>query len=161
MGFYHRITLALAIICLFVDSGLGAPLTGRYMFVKCNPDLKNANCVTQVGPLVPLSGKSSRLPPSAAKHIFPVSTEEATPETEEQSGEGSGNSDTFAPFRTMDQRMMRDAPVPTRSQQEANKNEEEGSAVESSGDIYLSQYDSTRKTDWLSEQDLKEENIIA
>ncbi|XP_059373577.1 serglycin-like [Carassius carassius] len=156
MGFYHRITLALAIICLFGDSGLGAPVTGRYMFVKCNPDLKNANCVTQVGPLVPLSGKSSRLPPSAAKHIFPVSTEEATPETEEQSGEGSGNSDTFSPFSSMDQRMMRDAP-----EQEGNKNEEEGSAVESSGDIYLSQYVSTQKTDWLSEQDLKEENIIA
>ena len=157
MGFYHRITLALAIICLFVDSGLGAPLTGRYMFVKCNPDLKNANCVTQVGPLVPLSGKSSRLPPSAAKHIFPVSKEEATPEMEEQSGEGSGNSDPFAPFISMHQKLTRKIRSP---EQEVNKNEEEGS-TEFSGDIDYSEYITPQKVDWLSKEDLKEENIIA
>ncbi|XP_016103336.1 serglycin-like [Sinocyclocheilus grahami] len=156
MSIYHRITLALAIICLFGDIGLGAPYKGRYMWVKCNPDHKNANCVTQMGPLVPLSGQSSRLPPSAAKHIFPVSTEEATPETEEQSGEGSGNSDTFAPFISMDQQLMRDGP-----EQELNKNEEEGSTVESSGDIDYAKYVSTQKIDWLSKQDLKEEDIIA
>ncbi|XP_018952633.1 serglycin-like [Cyprinus carpio] len=156
MTFYHRITLALAIICVFGDSGLGVPAKGRYMWVKCNPDQKNANCVTQMGPLVPLSGQSSRLPPSAAKHIFPVSTEEATPETEEQSGEGSGNSDTFAPYIIMDQQLMRDGP-----EQVVNKNEEEGSTVESSGDIDYSEYVSTEKKYRLSEQDLKEENIIA
>ncbi|XP_016149632.1 serglycin-like [Sinocyclocheilus grahami] len=157
MRFYHRITLALAIICLFGDRGLGAPSKGRYMWVKCKPEDKYANCVTQKGPLVPLSGQSSRLPPSAAKHIFPVSTEEATPEMEEQSGEGSGNSDAFAPFISMDQKLMRDARSP---EQEVNKNEEEGS-TEFSGDIDYSEYVAPQKIDWLSKEDLKEENIIA
>ncbi len=60
---------------------------------------------------------------------FPVSTEEATPDMEEQSGEGSGNSDAFAPFISMDQK--RDTRSP---EQEVNKNEEEGS-TEFSGDI--------------------------
>ncbi|KAK9964546.1 hypothetical protein ABG768_005710 [Culter alburnus] len=129
MGFYHIITLALAIICLFGQSGLGAPSKGRYMYVKCKPDDKNANCATHKGPLVPLLGQSARLPPSAARHIVPVSIEETTPETEEQSGEGSGNSDIFDPFLSMDQQLMRDDP-----EQEVNKNEEEASTwIESSG----------------------------
>ncbi|KAA0717905.1 ATP-dependent RNA helicase SUPV3L1, mitochondrial [Triplophysa tibetana] len=69
MHFYHRITLALAIICLFGHSGLGAPTTGRYTWVKCKPEDQNANCVTQMGPLVPLEGKSPQLPPSAVKDM--------------------------------------------------------------------------------------------
>ncbi|XP_073691214.1 serglycin [Garra rufa] len=150
MRFYHKITLALAVICLFGDSGLGAPTEGRYMYVKCNPDDKNANCVTHKGPLVPLEGKSSRLPASAVKDIFPVTTEEAVPEMEEQSG--SGDSDTFAPFINTDE-LMRDAP-----EKEADKDEEEGSTVE---EIDYSENVSRQKIDWLSEKDLKEENIIA
>ncbi|CAM4726978.1 unnamed protein product [Leuciscus chuanchicus] len=155
MRFYYRITLALAIICLFGESGQGAPAKGRYMWVKCNPDDKNANCVTQMGPRVPLSGLSTRLPPFAAKHIVPV--EEATPDSEEQSGEGSGNSDTLAPFLNMDQQWMRDGP-----EQEVNKNEVEASTwMESSGDIDYTDYGSPQKIDWLSSQDLKEDDIIA
>ncbi|RAM39519.1 hypothetical protein DOZ52_28840, partial [Enterobacter hormaechei] len=151
MRFYHLITLALAIICLFGHSGLGAPSKGRFMWVKCKPDEKNANCVTKKGPWVPLSGQSTRLLPSAAKHIVPVSTEEATPETEEQSGEGSGNSDTFAPFLNMNQQLMGDEP-----EQEVNKNEEEASTwMESSGDADYSDYASSEKIEWLSKQDLK------
>ncbi|XP_026079818.1 serglycin-like [Carassius auratus] len=154
MKFYHRITLALAIICLFGDSGLGVPAKGR---VKCNPDDKYSNCVQEMSPLVPLSGQRSQLSPSAAKHIFPVSKEEATPEMEEQSGEGSGNSDAFPPFIGMDQKLTRDA----RSlKEEVNKNEEEGS-TESSGDIDYSEYVIPQKLDLLSKEDLKEENIIA
>ncbi|KAG1950939.1 serglycin [Pimephales promelas] len=154
MRFYHRITLALAIICLFGDSGHGAPAKGRYMWLKCNPDDKNANCVTQKGPWVPLSGQSTRLPPSAAKHIVPV--EEVTPETEEQSGEGSGNSDTLAPFLNMDRQLMADGP-----EQELNNNEVEASTwMESSGDIDYANYVSPQKIDWLSSQDLKEDNIM-
>ncbi|KAK7140138.1 hypothetical protein R3I94_012672 [Phoxinus phoxinus] len=155
MTFYHRITLALAIICLFGDSGQGAPPKGRYMWLKCNPDDKNANCVTQKGPLVPLSGLSARLPPSAAKHIVPV--EEATPEIEEQSGEGSGNADTLAPFLNKDQQWVGDDP-----EQEVNKNEVEASTwMESSGDIDYADYVTPQKIHWLSSQDLKEDNIIA
>lgn len=87
----------------------------------------------------------------------PVSTEEATPETEEQSGEGSGNSDTFAPFLNMNQQLMGDEP-----EQEVNKNEEEASTwMESSGDADYSDYASSEKIEWLSKQDLKEDNIIA
>ncbi|KAF4105735.1 serglycin [Onychostoma macrolepis] len=157
MRFYHIIALALAIICLFGDRGLGAPAKGRYMWLKCKPDDKNANCLTQMGPSVPLSGQRSRLLPSAAKHIFPVSTEEATPDMEEQSGEGSGNSDAFAPFISMDQKMMRDTRSP---EQQVDKNEEEGS-TDFSGDIDYSEYISPKKIDWLSKEDLKEENIIA
>ncbi|XP_043112182.1 serglycin [Puntigrus tetrazona] len=152
MRFYLIITLALATICLLGDGGLGAPTKARYMWVKCKPKDNKANCVRQTGPLVPLTGQSSRLPPSAAKHIFPVSTEEATPEMEEQSGEGSGNSDAFAPFISMDQKLMRDERSP---EQEVNKNEEEGSA-EFSGDYAI-----PKETEWLSKEVLKEENIIA
>lgn len=90
----------------------------------------------------------------------PVSTEEATPESEEQSGEGSGNSDTFVPFLNMDQQWMRDGP-----EQETNKNEEEASTwMESSGDIDYSEYVSPEKTEnkkILSTQDLLEDDIIA
>lgn len=88
---------------------------------------------------------------------FPVSTEEATPDMEEQSGEGSGNSDAFAPFISMDQNLMRDTRSP---EQEINKKEEEGS-TEFSGDIDYSEYVVPQKTNWLSTEDLKEENIIA
>ncbi|KTG33261.1 hypothetical protein cypCar_00001561 [Cyprinus carpio] len=91
------------------------------------------------------------------KGRFPVSTEEATPEMEEQSGEGSGNSDPFAPFISMHQKLTRKIRSP---EQEVNKNEEEGS-TEFSGDIDYSEYITPQKVDWLSKEDLKEENIIA
>lgn len=73
---------------------------------------------------------------------------------EEQSG--SGDSDTFAPFINTDEQLMRDEP-----KQEVTKSEEEGSTVESSGDFDYSDYVKPQKIDWLSEKDLKEENIIA
>lgn len=65
---------------------------------------------------------------------------------EEQSGEGSGNSDTRI--------FLSDGP-----QQEINKNEEEGS-TEASGDIDYSNYVFPEKIDKLSEVDLKRENMI-
>ncbi|KAI7805286.1 serglycin [Triplophysa rosa] len=152
MQFYRRITLALAIICLFGHSGFvssGAPTKGRYTWVKCKPEDQNANCVTQMGPLVPLEGKSPRLPRSAVKDIFPVSTEEITPEMEEQSGEGSGNSDTMI--------FLRDGP-----EQELNTNEKETTTawIEASGDIDYSNFVFPEKIDELSEGDLKDENMI-
>ncbi|XP_052007283.1 serglycin [Xyrauchen texanus] len=157
MRFYHIITLTLAIICLFGDSGLGAPSKGRYKWVKCRPGSKNANCETQMGPLVPLAGLKTRLPPSAVKYIDPIYTEEATPKMEEQSGEGSGNSDTFEGFLNGDQQLMRDGP-----EQEDNKNEEEGSTVveEASGDIDYSNYVFPEKIGLLSPKDLKDESMI-
>ncbi|XP_056616845.1 serglycin [Triplophysa dalaica] len=131
MHFYHRITLALAIICLFGHSGFGAPTKGRYTWVKCKPEDQNANCVTQMGPLVPLEGKSPRLPHSAVKDIFPVTKEETTPEMEELSGEGSGNPD--GPKVTW---------------------------TEASGDIDYPSFVHPKKKDELSEGDLKDENMI-
>ncbi len=76
---------------------------------------------------------------------------------EEQSGEGSGNSDAFAPFLSMDQNLMRDTRSP---EQEVMTVEEEGS-TDSSGDIDYSEYVAPQKIDWLSKEDLKEDNIIA
>ncbi|NP_001165083.1 serglycin precursor [Danio rerio] len=158
MRFYHMITLALAIICLSGHSGLGAPAAstkGNYMWVECKPDGKNANCLTKKGPLIPLDGQRTRLPPSAAKDIVAVSAEEATPDTEDLSGDGSGDSDNFPVLASKKQPWRRDAP-----EQDIFKNEEEGSTT-FSGDIDYSEYVSTQKVNWLSEEDLKEENIIA
>lgn len=76
---------------------------------------------------------------------------------EEQSGEGSGNSDAFAPFLSMDQKLMRDTRSP---EQDARMIEEEGS-TDLSGDIDYSEYVAPQKIDWLSKEDLREENIIA
>ncbi len=76
---------------------------------------------------------------------------------EELSGEGSGNSDAFAPFLSKDQKLMRDTRSP---EQEVMTVEEEGS-TDSSGDIDYSEYVAPQKIDWLSKEDLKEDNIIA
>lgn len=161
MRFYHIITLGLAIICLSGHSGLGAPtasIKGNYMWVECKPDGMNANCLTKKGPSIPLDGQPTRLPPSAAKDIVAVSAEEATPDMEDLSGDGSGDSDNFLALASKKQPWRRDAP-----EQDIVKNEEEGSTfgITSSGDIDYSEYVSTQKVNWLSEEDLKEENIIA
>ncbi|NP_001290937.1 serglycin precursor [Esox lucius] len=81
-----KICLTLAVISTLTDNGLGAPTKGRYMWVNCRPDSKNANCQTQRGPLVELPGPPDRLPSTAVKDIV---QKETVSELEEQSGEGS------------------------------------------------------------------------
>ncbi|KAG7279176.1 hypothetical protein CRUP_022371, partial [Coryphaenoides rupestris] len=66
-----KIFLSLAVMCLALNSGTGAPApTGRYMFVKCNPMESNANCRTHRGPKMVLSTElPDKLPASAAQYI--------------------------------------------------------------------------------------------
>ncbi|XP_036812147.1 serglycin [Oncorhynchus mykiss] len=85
-GLNSKICLTLAVIFFLADNGHGAPAKGRYMWLKCSPDAKNANCETQRGPWMDLPGPPDRLPSIAVKDIVP---EEAGSEPEEQSGEGS------------------------------------------------------------------------
>lgn len=102
-----------------------------------------------MGPVVPLEGKSHRLPPSAVKEIFQVTTEEATSKMEEQSGEGSGNLDTRI--------VLRDGP-----EQEVNTNEEEGitAEIEASGELDYSNFVFPEEKNEISAADLKKENMI-
>uniref|UniRef100_A0A674EMW5 Serglycin-like n=1 Tax=Salmo trutta TaxID=8032 RepID=A0A674EMW5_SALTR len=95
-----KICLTLAVIFFLADNGHGAPAKGRYMWVKCNPDTKNANCATQRGPLMDLPGPPDRLPSIAVKDIVP---EEAGSEPEEQSGEGSATGILFTEQGSGDQ----------------------------------------------------------
>lgn len=80
---------------------------------------------------------------------FPVTTEEATPEMEEQSGEGSGNLDTGI--------FLGDGP-----KQKVNTNEEEdiSAGIEASGEIDYSNFVFPEERNELSEADLKEEHMI-
>ncbi|KAJ8013707.1 hypothetical protein DPEC_G00032580 [Dallia pectoralis] len=88
-----KICLALAVIFFLTENGFGAPTKGRYMWVKCRPDSKNANCKTQKGPLVDLPGISDRLQNTAVNDIVPTET---VSEPEEQSAEGSATELFFA-----------------------------------------------------------------
>uniref|UniRef100_A0A8C4RI90 Uncharacterized protein n=1 Tax=Erpetoichthys calabaricus TaxID=27687 RepID=A0A8C4RI90_ERPCA len=44
-----------------------APAKGRFMWVRCKPDSKDANCIEQKGPWIdlPKSGVNRILPPNA------------------------------------------------------------------------------------------------
>ncbi|XP_066535484.1 serglycin [Hoplias malabaricus] len=97
MRFCYRIALALVLVCLLEDNVLGKPTQGRYMWLKCKPNGLNSNCIENKGPLMNLPGPSQRLPPGATKNIVPVESGEDTQETEteEQSGESSGDMDLF------------------------------------------------------------------
>ncbi|XP_041715021.1 serglycin [Coregonus clupeaformis] len=95
-----KIWLTLAVIFVLADNGHGAPAKGRYMWVKCRPEAKNANCETQRGPSMDLPGPPDRLPSFAVKEIVP---EEAGSEPEEQSGEGSATGILFTEQGSGDQ----------------------------------------------------------
>lgn len=79
---------------------------------------------------------------------FPVTTEETTPEMEEQSGEGSGNSDMM--------NFLRDGP-----EKELNTIEEEATSdIEGSGDIDYSNFVYPEEKHELSAADLENENML-
>uniref|UniRef100_A0A3B5A6H2 Serglycin n=1 Tax=Stegastes partitus TaxID=144197 RepID=A0A3B5A6H2_9TELE len=66
-----KLVLLLAISCLALHNGNGAPRTAVYKFVKCNPEGGEANCVTQQSPEMAWSPDlPSKLPASAAQ-LFP------------------------------------------------------------------------------------------
>ncbi|TRY90523.1 hypothetical protein DNTS_002652 [Danionella cerebrum] len=152
MRYLHIIPIALAILCLFGHSGLGAPALGRYMWLECNPSTSDANCVLKKGPLIPLNDQRSRLPPEAAKDIIAESSEEANVELQEQSGEASGDSDIFASVFS------------GKNHQKMTKflelNEEEGSTFEKSSD-YSEYVTVTPQKVALSKEDMTEDHILA
>ncbi|XP_036430335.1 serglycin [Colossoma macropomum] len=138
MRFCYRIALALLLVYLFEDSVLGAPTTGRFNWLNCKPDGKDANCVHKQGPLL-----------KQPKDIVPVDSSEDTPETEteEQSGESSGDLDPFDTVVRKD--WMDDSPVQAMAQDEA------------SGEIDYSNYVSPEQVEpKLSEEDLRKDNMI-
>ncbi|XP_017541607.2 serglycin [Pygocentrus nattereri] len=153
MRFCCRIALAFLLVCLFEDNVLGAPTKGRYMWVNCRPDGDNPNCVQKQGPLIDLPGLSQRLPASATKDIVPVESSEDIPETEteEQSGESSGDLDPFDNVPGVDKNWIDDGP-----QVEAPVVEEEAS-----GETDYSSYISPGQVEpKLTAEDLRQDNMI-
>ncbi|KAI1896993.1 hypothetical protein AGOR_G00100630 [Albula goreensis] len=78
MGIFLNISVSLALLCLLGADTQGAPTKGRYMWVKCRPDGKNTNCVTEKGPVIKIPGRAHRLPPSAANEILKDQTEDGS-----------------------------------------------------------------------------------
>ncbi|KAJ8384159.1 hypothetical protein AAFF_G00208610 [Aldrovandia affinis] len=48
MGLFLNISVTVALLSLLGSNTQGAPTKGRYMWVKCRPESKNANCVTEM-----------------------------------------------------------------------------------------------------------------
>ncbi|XP_056134933.1 serglycin [Lampris incognitus] len=72
-----NVILSLAVLCLALNNGMGAPTTARYMFVKCNPHDTDANCQTYHSPVVQVtSDLPTRLPVSAAPYLKATPVEE-------------------------------------------------------------------------------------
>ncbi|XP_029901697.1 serglycin [Myripristis murdjan] len=84
-----KLILSLSVFCLALNNGMGLP-TGRYMYVRCNPNGDQSNCITHRGPQMELNPDlPSRLPASAAEYIDgqPLEGEEEVPYGEEDKGE--------------------------------------------------------------------------
>ncbi|XP_012672431.1 serglycin [Clupea harengus] len=80
----------LAVLCFIGETVLGAPTKGRYVWLRCRPDVKNANCVQEKGPMINLDkypDAPKRLPQSAVQEVLPKDT---GLEPEEQSGDNAG-----------------------------------------------------------------------
>ncbi|XP_047436030.1 serglycin [Mugil cephalus] len=76
-----KLILLLAVSCLALHNGTGAPRTAVYKFVRCNPEGDQSNCVTQQSQEMPWSPDlPSKLPASAADSLGaePVEEEEET-----------------------------------------------------------------------------------
>ncbi|KAI4894285.1 hypothetical protein NFI96_016308 [Prochilodus magdalenae] len=154
MRFCYRIALALLLLYLFEDNALGAPTTGRFRWLRCKPNGNNANCVENQGPLIDLSDPNQRLRPNA-KDIVPVENIEDTPETEteEQSGESSGDVDPFDP---LGKNWMNDGSSKAEPQVGEQLEKEEGS-----GEVDYSNYVFAQKIEpKLPAEDLRKDNMI-
>lgn len=122
----------LAVLCVIGETVLGAPTKGRYMWVKCRPDAKNANCVQEKGPIINLDkypDAPKRLPASAAQEILP---KETGLEPDEQSGDNAEAGKHIPAFadRGSGDLLVMDSPVhaDTMQRQEESSGMEEGSA---------------------------------
>lgn len=83
-----KMILFLAVCCLALNNGMGAPRTAVYNFIRCNPEGDQANCVTYQSPEMEWSEDlPKKLPPSTAQYLEaePVEDErQPTEESEEQ-----------------------------------------------------------------------------
>ncbi|KAG5831236.1 serglycin [Anguilla rostrata] len=98
MGHLPKILVAFLVFCWLGQDALGAPAKGRYMWVRCRPDGRNANCVKEWGPWLSLPGPRERLPPSAVQDIMKASLD-----LDLQSTDGSGESGLFVESSLGDQ----------------------------------------------------------
>ncbi|CAN9506976.1 unnamed protein product [Ophioblennius macclurei] len=79
-----KVVLLLAVCVLSLHNGMGAPRTGLYKFVRCNPDGDDANCVTYQTQEVELSPDlPAKLPASAAQYLEAEPVEDESPDWSE------------------------------------------------------------------------------
>ncbi|GLD49032.1 uncharacterized protein AKAME5_002737700 [Lates japonicus] len=65
-----KLILLLAVSCLALHNGKGAPRTAVYKFVRCNPEGGKANCVTQQSAEMAWSPDlPAKLPASTAQYL--------------------------------------------------------------------------------------------
>ncbi|XP_041117471.1 serglycin-like [Polyodon spathula] len=87
-----RILLALGVILFLGYTVQAAPTKGRYMWVRCKPNAKNANCVEESGPWIDLPKSGAEVPSPNVDHDLmnkkPVEDEAVM--TFEESGDDSG-----------------------------------------------------------------------
>ncbi|KAK3554018.1 hypothetical protein QTP70_019133 [Hemibagrus guttatus] len=146
MRFYYSLTLsALILLYLISDNVLEASKKGkgRYVFVKCRPDSKNANCITKKGPRIDLHGKPHKISSRSINDIYPVESSEESYETEE-SGDGSGDFNF---------------PDLSRKQRDSGAEEEIQTVMEGSAD-YNNYISPSLEKLRLSAEDLREDNMI-
>ncbi|XP_035992283.1 serglycin [Fundulus heteroclitus] len=96
-----KLIFLLAVTCLALHNGEGAPMTAVYKFLRCNPEGGKANCVTQQTPEMPWSPDlPSKLPASDAKYLEAEPVEGESPSREEEEEEEVVEEET--PMRSED-----------------------------------------------------------
>lgn len=105
--------MILAVLCFIGESALGAPSKARYMWLRCRPDGKNANCVKEKGPIINLDkypDAPKALPSSAVKNLLPKETGQ---DPEEQSGDNAGTEKHIPafPVRGSGDQLIMDTPL--------------------------------------------------
>ncbi|KAK2852429.1 hypothetical protein Q7C36_007630 [Tachysurus vachellii] len=141
MRFYHSFTLSsLILIYLLSYNVLEASTKGRYKFLKCKPDSKNANCMEMKGPVIDLHGKAPKISSRFLNGLYPDYTSEDSTETEE-SGDGSGDLNL---------------PDLSRKQRDSGAEEQIQNELEGSGNYISPLFMKPR----LSAKDLREDNMI-
>ncbi|KAJ8250442.1 hypothetical protein COCON_G00223640 [Conger conger] len=98
MGHLLKILIAFLVFNLLGQDAEGAPAKGRYVWVRCRPDDRHANCLKEWGPWMNLPGPRDRLPPSAVQDIMKGSLD-----LDLQSADGSGASGLFMEFGSGEQ----------------------------------------------------------
>ncbi|KAG5855026.1 serglycin-like [Anguilla rostrata] len=145
MGILLNISLTLVLLSLLGANTQGSPIKGRYMWLRCRPNSKNANCVTEKGPWIDLP-EPNRLPSTADK------------KTKDQSDDGSGTGQPFSEIGSGDQ-WEKDG-----REQGVFQPEEASTDLDGSSELDYSDFVSPQKV-YLKDnlpldQDLQEENLI-